>query len=149
VVGAEEHADATLRGSSAFDDRSARVHLKGPQNEAQLRHWYGRAAIYAATSRYEPFGLAPLEAAFSRCAIVANDIPSFREIWGDTVAYFHANDSGSLQQQLELLHADREMRLTLANLAYNRARMRYTADRMVDDYVNLYKSLASAEVLAA
>jgi glycosyltransferase involved in cell wall biosynthesis len=149
VVGAEEHADATLRASSTFDDRSQRVHLKGPQSEAQLRHWYGRAAIYAATSRYEPFGLAPLEAAFSRCAIVANDIPSFREIWGDTVCYFRANDRASLQQQLELLHANREMRLTLANLAYNRARHRYTADRMVDDYVNLYKMLVGAEVLAA
>jgi len=149
VVGAEEHADATLRGSSTFDDLSQRVHLKGPQSEAQLRHWYGRAAIYAATSRYEPFGLAPLEAALSRCAIVANDIPSFREIWGDTVCYFRANDPASLQQQLELLHTDREMRLTLANLAYNRARHRYTADRMVDDYVELYKVLVGAEVLAA
>jgi glycosyltransferase involved in cell wall biosynthesis len=149
VVGAEEHPDATLRSNGTLDDRSARVHLKGPQSEAQLRHWYGRAAIYAATSRYEPFGLAPLEAAFSRCAIVANDIPSFREIWGDTVSYFHANDPGSLQRQLELLQTDRETRLTLANLAYNRARLRYTADRMVDDYVNLYKSLVGAEVLAA
>jgi len=149
VVGAEEHADATLRGHSDFDDMSTRVHLKGPQSESQLRHWYGRAAIYAATSRYEPFGLAPLEAAFSRCAIVANDIPSFREIWGDTVRYFRANDPGSLQSELEMLHSDRQMRLTLANLAYNRARLRYTADRMVDDYVSLYKTLVGAEVLAA
>jgi glycosyltransferase involved in cell wall biosynthesis len=149
VVGAEEHADAALRGNSAFDDMSPRVHLKGPQSESQLRHWYGRAAIYAATSRYEPFGLAPLEAAFSRCAIVANDIPSFREIWGDTVCYFRANDPGSLQSELERLHADRQLRLTLANLAYNRAKVRYTADRMVDDYVSLYKTLVGAEVLAA
>ena len=44
--------------------------------EAQLRTLYSRASIYAATSRYEAFGMAPLEAAFSRCAIVAHDIPS-------------------------------------------------------------------------
>jgi glycosyltransferase involved in cell wall biosynthesis len=149
VIGAEEHADAALRSRRELADTSARVHLKGPQAEAQLRHWYGRAAIYAATSRYEPFGLAPLEAAFSRCAIVANDIPSFREIWGDTVCYFHANDPASLQQQLERLHADREMRLTFANLAYNRARLRFTAERMVDDYVSLYTALVGTEVLAA
>jgi glycogen synthase len=149
IVGAEEHADAALRGQSALDEAAQRVHLKGPQSEAQLRHWYGRAAVYAATSRYEPFGLAPLEAAFSRCAIVANDIPSFREIWGETVCYFHANDPASLQQQLERLHASRELRLTFANLAYNRARQRYTAERMVDDYVSLYSSLVGAEVLAA
>jgi len=37
---------------------------------------------------YEPFGLAPLEAALSRCAIVANDIPSLREVWGSAAMYF-------------------------------------------------------------
>jgi glycogen synthase len=149
VVGAEEHADATLRSVSIADENSNRVHLKGPQTEGQLRHWYGRAAIYAATSRYEPFGLAPLEAAFSRCAIVANDIPSFREIWGETVCYFRPNDPLDLQAQLESLQSKRELRLTYANLAYNRARVRYTAERMVDDYLNLYTSLVKSEVLAA
>ena len=51
-------------------------------SEEQMRELLGRAAIYIATSRYEPFGLAPLEAALSRCALVANDIPSLRELWG-------------------------------------------------------------------
>lgn len=148
VVGAEEHADASLRGTGALSTSSG-IHLKGVQSEAQLRHWYGRASIYAATSRYEPFGLAPLEAALSRCAIVANDIPSFREIWGETVCYFRANDPASLEAELRRLHEDRELRLTFANLAYNRARARYTADRMVDDYVQIYKQLVGAEVLAA
>src|SRR5271157_4934442 len=58
------------------------VAVRGPQTEAQLRALYSRAAIYAATSRYEPMGSCVLEAAFSRCAIVANDIPSFREMLG-------------------------------------------------------------------
>ena len=44
--------------------------------------------MYAATARYEPFGMEVLEAALSRCAIIANDIPSFREIWGDDAIYF-------------------------------------------------------------
>jgi glycosyltransferase involved in cell wall biosynthesis len=42
------------------------VAFKGPQTEAQLRALYSRASIYAATSRYEPFGMAALEAALSR-----------------------------------------------------------------------------------
>ena len=60
-----------------------RVSLKGPQTESQLRSLYSRASIYAATSRYEAFGMTALEAALSRCAIVANDIPPFREVWGE------------------------------------------------------------------
>ncbi|MGE5112312.1 MAG: glycosyltransferase family 4 protein [Acidobacteriaceae bacterium] len=149
IVGAEEHADAALRGVRAFDGTAATVRLKGPQSEGQLRHWFGRAALYAATSQYEPFGLAPLEAALSRCAIVANDIPSFREIWGETVCYFRTNDAASLQRQLERLQGNRELRLRYASLAYNRARARYTAERMVNDYINLYQTLAGVEAHAA
>ena len=37
-----------------------------------------------------------MKAAFSRCAIVANDIPSYREIWGDSALYFRTNDAASL-----------------------------------------------------
>lgn len=148
VVGVEQHADQSLRAEEPLSTAS-KFFVKGPQSEGQLRHWFSRAAIYAATSRYEPFGLAPLEAALSRCAVVANDIPSFREIWGETVCYFRANDAASLQEQIERLHQNRELRLTYANLAYNRARQRYTSDRMVDQYMSLYKSLVGAGALAA
>lgn len=149
IVGAEEHADAALHSNGALRESSVNVRFKGPQSEGQLRHWFGRASVYAATSVYEPFGLAPLEAALSRCAIVANDIPSFREIWGETVCYFRTNDPASLQRQLERLQGNREVRLRYANLAYNRARARYTAERMVTDYLGLYKTLVGVEAHAA
>ena len=42
----------------------------------------GHAAVFAAPARYEPFGLAILEAARDRCALVLGDIPSLRELWG-------------------------------------------------------------------
>ena len=73
-----------------------------------------RAAIYIATSKYEPFGLAPLEAALSRCAIVANDIPSLREVWEDAALYFRKDDARSLREALVRLHGDRELRLEYA-----------------------------------
>jgi glycogen(starch) synthase len=150
IVGTDEHADAALRtGTSIAEIDKAGIHYKGPQSEGQLRHLYGRAAMYAATSRYEPFGLAPLEAALSRCAIVANDIPTFHELWGQTAYYFRQNDAQSLADAVDRLHRDRELRLTYANLAYNRARQRYTADRMVEDYMALYKTLVPAGLVAA
>ena len=81
--------------------------IRGPQTESQLRALYSHAAIYAATSRYEPLGMAALDAAFSRCAIVANDIPSFREVWGDAALYFRTNDADSLAAVLRQLESDR------------------------------------------
>jgi glycosyltransferase involved in cell wall biosynthesis len=125
------------------------VALRGPQTEAQMRALYSRASIYAATSRYEPFGMAALEAAFSRCAIVANDIPSFREVWGDAAIYFRANDAESLAQVIRKLHEQRDLCRGYAVRAYQRARECFTAKRMVDDYVQLYGSLVRAESIAA
>ncbi len=149
VAGSEAHPEEMLRGARPAFPARRNLHFRGPQSEVQLSRLYSRAAMYAATSRYEPFGLAPLEAALSRCALIANDIPSFHEIWGESACYFRYNDAGDLARVIERLRADRELRLTYANLSYHRARQRYTADRMVDDYMNLYESLVPAGAAVA
>jgi len=144
IAGSGKHPDEVLREARPALPARRGMQFHGQQSETQLAHLYSRASMYAATSRYEPFGLAPLEAALSRCAIVANDIPTFHEIWGETACYFRYNDADHLAHTIQRLHADRELRLTYANLAYHRARQRYTAERMIDDYMNLYESLVPA-----
>ena len=121
----------------------APVAMRGPQSDGQMRAQYGRCSIYAAPARYEPLGLATIEAALSRCAIVANDIPSLREMWGEAALYFAANDADSLYQTLRKLHDDPELRHGYAERAYLRARARFTTKNMVDDYLVLYRSLMS------
>jgi len=150
IVGSEQHPEASLRSNTIYGKTGrSRVHFKGLQTEAQLRQLYARASIYVATSRYEPFGLAPLEAAFSRCAIVCNDIPSLREVWGDSALYFAPNSGHALSRTLERLGADRELRLTYGSLTYQRALQRYTADRMVDAYLELYRTMLGSGAIAA
>jgi glycogen synthase len=152
IVGAE-HTIAMPRVPIRADVKVAidqnSVAIRGPQTEAQLRALYSRASIYAATARYEPLGMPALEAAFSRCAIVANDIPSFREVWGDAALYFQTNDSASLAENIRKLNSDRAMCRAYAELAYNRARERFTTKRMIDEYLQLYRSLASIGSAAA
>ncbi len=41
------------------------------------------------------------------------------------------------------------MRHAYAELAYARARERFTTKRMIDDYLQLFRSLVSAKTLAA
>ena len=125
------------------------VALKGPQTEAQLRNLYSRASIFAATSRYEPFGMASLEAALSRCAIVANDIPTFRELWGDAAMYFSANDASSLAGIIRAMSEQRDLCRVYASRAYQRARERFTAKRMIDDYLHLYRDVLAGRLAAA
>jgi glycosyltransferase involved in cell wall biosynthesis len=147
VAGSDEHPDR------AYAERKIAVNgqlsFRGALNESELRHLYTRASIFVGTSRYEPFGLAPLEAALSRCALVLNDIPTFREIWGESAYYFQTNDAGDLERVMARLCEDRQLRLTYANLAYRRALSMYTAHRMVDQYVQLYDALVPERMAAA
>jgi glycogen synthase len=152
IVGSEQTVTMPLNPiradvKLATDDTS--VAIRGPQTEAQLRALYSRAAIYAATARYEPLGMPVLEAAFSRCAIVANDIPSYREMWGDAALYFRTNDASSLAASIRQLNDDRSMRRAYAELAYARARERFTTKRMIDEYLHLYRNLIAVRVAAA
>ncbi len=152
IVGSEQTVPVSripIRADVKVATKEASVAIRGPQTEAQLRALYSRAAVYAATARYEPLALAPLDAAFSRCAIVANDIPTYRELWGDAALYFRTNDASSLAQILRQLDADRPLRQAYADRAFARARTRFTAKRMIEDYIDLYSSLVSANTLAA
>jgi glycosyltransferase involved in cell wall biosynthesis len=152
IVGAEHTVPVPrvpIRADVKVATEETSIAIRGAQTDAQLRALYSRAAIYAATARYEPLGMPALEAAFSRCAIIANDVPSYREVWGDAALYFRTNDSASLAEKIRSLSEDRSMRRAYAELSYARARERFTTKRMIDECLELYRSLQSADTLAA
>jgi glycosyltransferase involved in cell wall biosynthesis len=138
IAGCVDHPDKTLPSDNQLrqDDR-----FRGEQDEAQMRALYAEASTYAATSRYEPFGLAPVEAALSRCALIANDIPVFRELWGDAAFYFKRNDADSLAQAIWILAHNASLREMFAEHAYEWARSRFNTPRMITEYEDLYRSL--------
>ncbi len=125
------------------------IELRDKLTSSQVRSLLADASIYAATARYEPFGLAPLEAALSRCALVANDIPTFRELWGPTAVYFPTNDADGLCAAVEELRRDPLLRRHYSELAYQRARRLFSADAMVDEYLMVYRSLVPERRMAA
>ena len=151
IVGTDSPVQAPklpIRADVKYSADVACVALKGPQTEAQLRNLYSRASVFAATSRYEPFGMATVEAALSRCVIVANDIPSYRELWDDAALYFHANDAASLAHTIRRLSEERDLCRSYATRAYQRARERFTAKRMIDEYLALYAGLVEQQAAA-
>jgi len=119
------------------------IELLGPKSQDELRSLFAHASIYAATSRYEPFGLAPLEAAFSRCVLVMNDNPVFHELWGDTAVYFQNNDAANLARVLTELRSDPDLRNEYAERSYRRACERFTAEAMVEQYEGAYNEICS------
>jgi glycogen synthase len=145
IVGAERHPE-TNTDAFVMEEIPGNIHLEPQQNDRGLAEMLAGSSIYAATSQYEPFGLAPLEAALSHCAIVASDIPTFRELWGDSAVYFRNNDATHLCQTLAALHEDAATREVMADKAYQHACRNYNATRMVSAYMDLYHSLVPERI---
>jgi glycosyltransferase involved in cell wall biosynthesis len=125
------------------------VVIHGSQDEERMSDIFAHAAIYVAPSRYEPFGLAPVEAALSRCALVLSDIPSFRELWDGAAVFFHDNDSQDLKRALEVLAFDSSGCQKYGNLARNHALGKFDSARMTEEYLTLYRALTPAAVATA
>src|SRR5258708_20339672 len=85
--------------------------------------------------------MAILEAALSRCALILNDIPSLREIWGPAAVYFRTNESESLAEAVRILTAAVQLRRNFANRAFQRARECFNPHRITDNYIQLYPHL--------
>jgi glycosyltransferase involved in cell wall biosynthesis len=101
-----------------------------------------RAALFAAPSLYEPFGLAVLEAALCGCALVLADIPTFRELWQDAAIFVPPDDPVAWAEALAALAADPARRQRLASLAQSSA-ARFTPQRQLRSLLSIYTAAAS------
>ena len=128
-------------GSSVAPRQIGRSILLGPLPQSSLLALFARSSIYIATPTYEPFGIAPLEAALCGCAVVANDIASHREVWADDALYF--NGPQSLSTLLHQLSRDERRLAEARQRSYARA-SELTARRMADGYEALYKTLLAS-----
>lgn len=131
-----------IAGEKSFDGASAparaRLQALGMLDENALFAAFRGSSIYIAASRYEPFGLAALEAAQCGCAIVARDIPSLREVWGEAAVYFQ--DAEGLERLLALL-AESPATLRQAQIAAMERARHYSASAMAEAYMKIYRGL--------
>lgn len=124
------------------------VTMLGQLDRAALTDLMLESAMYLGTSLYEPFGLAPLEAAQAGCALVLSDIPSFREIWGDAALYFDPRNPASLHDAVVQLIEWPQMLQHLQAAAQTRARERYSLQRCAAAYQKLYAEVATEKAFA-
>ena len=140
IAGDRKHQDATA------PERIGTAVLMGSLSESDLLALFRASSIYLATSIYEPFGLAPLEAALCGCAVLANDIPSLREVWGDAALYF--DNADTLTSLLAQLQASPKILLASRQRAGRRA-LQLSAARTTAEYLALYAELLSSKKLCS
>jgi glycogen synthase len=97
------------------------------------------ARVYISAAKYDPFGLLPLQAALHGCQLLLSDIPSYREIWGDTATYFRSGDAEDLRAKWRYV-----LEATPKAAAAKRARTELSADCMVEQYRRVYASARRA-----
>jgi glycosyltransferase involved in cell wall biosynthesis len=123
------------------------LHLLGRLGSRDLRCWLEQASIFVAPARYEPFGLAILEAALAGCCLVLGDIPSLRENWDGVALFVPPDDRAALAETIETLIHDPTCRRALSKLTRAHA-LQFSPERMARDYLDVYQQamLESQEV---
>jgi glycogen synthase len=116
-------------------------------SERALARLLGRASIFAAPARYEPFGLAPLEAGLCGCALVLGDLESLREVWDEAALFVDPCDDDAIEHELRRLIADPAMLAAYGARAHGRA-LEYSPERMAAHYLELYEQLPAEEPVA-
>lgn len=81
-------------------ERGARLFWFERASDETLQELYRRAAALLAASVAEGFGLPLIEAAQHRLALIARDIPVFREVAGEHAYYFSAGGAAELADAL-------------------------------------------------
>jgi glycogen synthase len=132
----------------AGDCGHGRARRVGRLSGRRLAALLGAAAIFAEPARYEPFGLAALEAGLCGCALVLGDLPSLREVWGDAAVFVDPDDDRALELELRSLIDDPQRRRALGERARRRA-LEHSPERSGEAYLELYERLLAEEPLAA
>lgn len=97
--------DALRSGLSAGGPSRA-VRFLGPVHEADLRALYSAAAVFAFPSRYEGFGLPPLEAMACGTPVVASDATSLPEVVGDAAILVGPDDIAGWAEAISAVLSD-------------------------------------------
>jgi glycosyltransferase involved in cell wall biosynthesis len=118
----------------------AGVEPLGRLDRAELARVMRRASIFVHAARYEPFGLAPVEAAASGAALVLSSIPSLRALWAGSVDLVAPDDAEGLVEAVSALIASPTRRAAMADRARARART-CSARAMTEGYLALYREL--------
>ena len=110
---------------------------RGRLSNEEVAELLARGGIFASPAKYEPFGLAALEAAQAGCALLLGDIPSLREVWGEAACYAPPDDDEAFGAALCRLMLEESHRMEFARRAERRA-SRYTPARMAAAMVSVY-----------
>lgn len=106
----------------ASDTTHANIRMAGYVSDAELRALYENALALVFPSRYEGFGLPPVEAMQCGCPVIVSDQPALQEMGGDAVLTCGMDDVDGLARHMRAVHDDPALRRRLSDAG--KARMK-------------------------
>jgi glycosyltransferase involved in cell wall biosynthesis len=129
--------DAALAAAPSRD----RIVRKGYVSAKDRRDLLAGATVFAYPSRYEGFGLPPLEAMAAGVAVVAGRAGSLPEVLGDGAQLVDPLDDDELAAALQMLLDDAETRAALVARGHAQV-ARYAWSTTAERFASLYRSVA-------
>lgn len=116
-------SDRIFAGGAVEDHPS--VARLGRVSDGELRALYENAGLFLFPSRYEGFGVPPLEAMALGCPVLSSDSSAMPEVLGDAALYFRSDDEGDCARAFGDVIRDRARTLPLKARGQDQA-ARYT-----------------------
>jgi glycosyltransferase involved in cell wall biosynthesis len=116
---------------------------RGELGHAETVALMAQAAVVVSPSLYEPFGLAALEAARGKSALVLADIPTYRELWDEVALFADPHDPQAFADAIDLLSRDDVLRSELAEGAFVRAQ-EFSIEAQARSVRRVYERLLSS-----
>jgi glycosyltransferase involved in cell wall biosynthesis len=108
-------------------------------DDSLLKGFYRHAQALVYTSRYEGFGLPPLEAMESECPVVCCPTSSLPEVVGDAATFFDPDEPAELAEALLRVVSDSQLRTRMVTAG--RASL-FSWQRTVADTLAVYQDVA-------
>jgi len=141
IVGQGPDRKALEKLSSDYD-LEGYVDFLGYMSPTQLKEiLVNTSAVVVPSLAGEVFGLVVLENMLRSKCLIASDIPSFRELIGDTGLLFQAGDSLALAARMRQILEMPSLSVSLGLAARGRAAELFSLERMLQTHISVYREL--------
>lgn len=117
------------------------IHLQGI-SQRELAVVYQLATLMAYPSIFEGFGIPIIEALFSKTPVITTNSGVFPEAGGPDSIYLNPLDEKEMQQKIELLLSDKNLRETIAEKGYHYVQ-KFTDKQIAQQLISVYNNMTN------